>query len=133
MGGTAADGDEAVTLVVEVNLGGVLNVLVGGVRNGAVEHGVGDLGFVKDVGDLLQDAAGHDTFIGDHQGMLATESLQTVGDFLRAVLANEGDVGNEEGSNLTHVHAFQFGTHPISPVIYYKLQISHTHILHACA
>ena len=99
MGGTAADGDEAVTLVVEVNLGGVLNVLVGGVRNGAVEHGVGDLGSVEDVGDLLQDAAGHDTFIGNHQRMLATESLQAVGDFLRAVLANEGDVGNEEGSN----------------------------------
>ena len=111
MRGTAADGDKAVALVVEVNLGGVLNVLVGGVRNGAVEHGVGDLGFVKDVGDLLQDAAGHDTFIGNHQGMLATESLQTVGDFLRAVLANEGDVGNEEGSNLSHMHAFQFGTH----------------------
>ena len=47
----------------------------------------------------------------DIERMLAANGFQPVGDFLGAVLAHQGNGGNEERRDLAHVHAFQFRTH----------------------
>ena len=111
MGAAAAEGDEAVAVVFLINGGCVCNILICGVRNGAVKDNIGDAAFIENVSDLLKDTAGDDTLIRYYKRMLGAKALQTVGDFLTAVRTDESHSRNKEGSDLSLVHAFDISAH----------------------
>ena len=112
---TAAQGDQAVATVALVSFGGFRNVFIRGVGHGLVVHGILHAGGVKDIGDQLQDAHGHDALVGDDQWLLAAEALQAIGNLGGAVLADQSHGGDEEGRDLAHMHALDIRAHCATP------------------
>jgi len=115
--GTAAQGDQAVAAFLLVHFHGVVNVLVSGVGDGFVEHGILHAVGVQHVGHHLEDADLHDTLVSNDQRFGAAQRLDLLAaDFHRADadLGNAGDeetiivTGNQHGANLTWVKVMVF-------------------------
>ena len=107
----SAQGDQAVALFLFIHFKGRIHVFILRIRHGLVENGVGHLRIVKNIRDLLQNTGFNDALVSDDQRFGTADAFQARGNFLGTALAHQGDVRDEEGGNLPHVHAFDIGAH----------------------
>ena len=112
---------QAVAAALSVGFGSGFNVLVGGVRHGFVEHFIVQLGSVQNVGDLLQDADGHDALVSNDQRFLRAKTHEAGGNLRGTVRTNQSNSRNEERGNLTHVHALDIRAHIIGSLLWISL------------
>jgi len=96
VGRAAAQGDEAVAAVFLVDLHAVVDVFVRGIGHGLVIEDVGHVRGVEQVRDLFADAHGHDTLVGDEQGLAAAQGADLFGNLLGSADADQGDAGDEK-------------------------------------
>ena len=99
----AAKGEEAVASLFLIHGEGLFHVLVRGVRHSAVVHFVLHIGFIEDIGDALQDTAGHDALIGNDEGVLGIAAGESVRNLLAAARADKRNRGDVERSDLTNM------------------------------
>ncbi len=100
VGAAAAEGDNGVTAVVLIHRQAVVNVLVGGIRLGAVENDDLDAGRLDLLLDLVGHPHGRDPLVGDQQGLGAAEGLDLVAGLLGAADAHERNGRNEKSESL---------------------------------
>ena len=107
----AAQGDQAVAFFPVVDIKSGFHIFIRGVGHGLIKNGVLHARAVENIGNLLQNADGDNALVCDDQGFGAANAFQTGRDISGTAFAHQRDVGDEEGSNLPHMHAFDIGTH----------------------
>ncbi|MPM24253.1 hypothetical protein SDC9_70734 [bioreactor metagenome] len=107
----AAKRNDTVAFFFFIYTKGLSNVVVGGVWNGLVIYGVLHFCSIKDVGDLLEYAGVDNAWVGNKQGFDAANIFQTIRNFFGTPLADESDVGNKKGGDLSHMHPLKLRTH----------------------
>lgn len=111
MGAAAAKGNEAVALFGSVHAKGFSHVFIRGVGHGFVINRILHLGGIKDIRNLLENTGFDNALVSNDQRFFATDALQTGGNLFRTSLAHKRNIGDEERSDLPHMHAFKIRAH----------------------
>ena len=111
MRAAAAKGNDAVALFLFVEVKSFCNVFVRGVRDSLIVYGILHLGGIKDVGDHFKDTGINDALVSYNQRLRAIDALQSSRNLFGTSLAHQGDVGDKERGDLTHMHALKIRTH----------------------